>query len=313
MSKVVKVSGGDYTVAVQGGGKITLDTGYRTGQVIITGSLDVQGSVTYIESQNTSINDNIIVLNKNESNQYVSLQYSGIEISRGNNLTYGNAQILYNENTSIDGDGTVILKYSIGGTYIPLETNKVISNGDLILFPGTDTGVVSVAGTNNYETRVVSNTTLTNKKYVDDAIALYFATHFAGRIQDLNTRVTVIDFASSGQPSEIGFVLDNAQKAKINPNGFTIDNTININGNIITNLSGSTNLKLVPNNGKIELQGYVVVDNKTSDPSAVAGAGIIYTKSSEGPGRTGIYFVNNTPNADELVSRNRALLWSILF
>ena len=309
MSKIVKVSNGDYILSVQSGGNITLDTGARIGTTVITGNLDVQGTVTYIESTNTSINDNIVVLNKNESNSYVTLQYSGIEISRGTNLTYGNAQIVYNENTTIDGDGTVQLKYAFGGTYIPLETNKITSFGDLVLFPGTTTGVVSVAGTTNYESRVTSPTTLTNKKYVDDYVELYFNTHFSFQIQSGNTRVTVQETPIP----EIGFVLNNTQKAKINSNGFTIDNLLQLNNNVITNLDTGSNLRIVSNNGTIQVSGVLQLDD-TTGPTAVAGSTKIYTlnSSTNGPGRTGIYFTS-LGNSDELVSRNRALLWSMIF
>jgi hypothetical protein len=323
MSKIVRVNNGDYKIQVQTGGTITLDSGARTGQVIITGSLDVQGSLTYLDTTNTQITDNIIVLNKGESHNYVSLQYSGIEIDRGTNNTYGNAQIVFDEKTTIDGDGTIALRYTIGGTYIPLETNKiqtvsnpVIDGHDLTLLPGVNSGVVTVAGTSNYAARVVDNDTLTNKKYVDDFVAYYFSTHFQNQLVDIgDTKVIVNDSSNPlwGLPSEIGFVIDSTTKAKVNPSGFTVDNTININSNVITNLSNSSNLKLVPTNGTLELQGYLVVTNKTTTPTTTLGASTIYTKASEGAGRSGIYFVNNTPNADELVSRNRALLWAMLF
>ncbi len=83
MSKIVKVNDGDYKVVVQEGGNIVLNTGDRIGLVTVTGDLNVQGEVTYIESTNTTINDNIILLNRQEpenANPYVILQYSGIEI-----------------------------------------------------------------------------------------------------------------------------------------------------------------------------------------------------------------------------------------
>lgn len=309
MSKIVKVSNGDYVLSVQAGGNITLDTGSRIGLTTITGNLDVQGTVTYIESTNTTINDNIIVLNQNETNNYVTLQYSGIEISRGTNNTYGNAQIVYNENGTGNTDGTVALRYTIGGTYIPLETNKVTSNGDLVLFPGTTTGVVTVDGTTNYENRVLSDTTLTNKKYVDDYVAVYFATHFSSILGPGNTRVTTQETPTH----EIGFVLNNTQVAAINSYGFTTDNTLNLKNNVITNLSVTDNLVIASNNGTIEIDGVLQLDD-TTGPTAVAGSTKIYTtnSSSTGPGKTGVYFTS-FGNSDELISRNRSLLWSMLF
>ena len=51
MSKFLVVNDGDYTIKVQSGGKITLDTGGSTGSVEITGDLIVQGDQTTINTQ----------------------------------------------------------------------------------------------------------------------------------------------------------------------------------------------------------------------------------------------------------------------
>jgi hypothetical protein len=322
MSKIVRVNNGDFKVvvtndSVPADATITLDTGARTGTVVITGNLDVQGTATTIESNNTTIVDNIIVLNKGESNNYVTLQYSGIQIDRGTNTTYGNAQIVYNENGTGNTDGTVQLKYTIGQTYIPLETDKITtgnSDNDLILYPGE--GVVGVFGTSNYYQRVTDDNAIPNKFYVDYAIDQYFLTHFPTQIEATNTRVTVTDTPSP----EIDFILNNSLKASITTAGFTIDNQLRLNGSTITNLSAGNNLRLVPStNGNIELSGYVILTNKSSDPSATTGANTIYSKGAStavpptvGPGDTGLYFVNTT-RSDELVSKNRALLWAMLF
>lgn len=315
MSKIVKVQNGNLKFVVTNdatpsSATITLDTGARTGTTVITGDLLVQGTTTTVESNNTTITDNIIILNQGETHNYVTLQYSGIQISRGNNLTYGDAQIVYDEKLNTqDADGTIVLRYTIGGTYIPLETNKIESGGqDLTLYTG-ETGAVGVFGTTDYKDRVIDDNALTNKGYVDYAIDLYFNTHFPGQIQATNTRVTVTETPAP----EIGFVLANSLKATINSSGFTIDSNINISYNSITNVSGASNLRLAATNNSIEIDGYLVLDNQTVQPTTDPTAGIIYAKSTEGPGRSGIYFVNNTPNADELVSKNRALLWSMLF
>ena len=317
MSKIVRVSNGDYKVSVQTGGTITLDTGARAGSTIITGSLDVMGTLTYLDTQNTQITDNVIVLNKGETHSYVTQQYAGIEIDRGSNSTYGNAQIVYDEKTSIDGDGTVALRYTIGGTYIPLETNKVVSNGDLVLFPGVTSGVVSVTGTSNYAARVVDNDTLTNKKYVDDKIVQVLNSTAIPAIISGDSRVHVIDDSVSGITSVVNFYLNNSLKAVLSPSGFTVDGYLTMNTDVgsvyINNSNNSLNLKLNSANGKIEIANFLQLDNQVTTPSAVATGSLIYATATEGPGRTGLYFVNNTPNADELVSRNRALLWAMIF
>jgi hypothetical protein len=311
MSKIVKVSGGDYILSVQSGGNITLDTGSRVGLTTITGNLDVQGTVTYIESTNTTINDNVIVLNQNETNNYVTLRYSGIEVNRGTNSTYGNAQIVYDEHGTGYSDGTVAFRYTIGGTYIPLETNKITSNGDLILFPGTTSGVVTVDGTTNYENRVLSDTTLTNKKYVDDYVDYYWHTHFADRLGSGNTRVTTQETPTH----EIGFILNNTLVATINNSGLTTENTLNFKNSVITNFDAGNNLKITSTNGTIQINGVLQLDDTSASPTALSGSTKVYTRNpntTPGPGKTGIYFTS-LGNSDELISRNRSLLWSMLF
>jgi hypothetical protein len=314
MSKIVKVNNGNYKVVVSNDSNpanatITLDTGPRTGTVVVTGNLNVQGTTTTIESNNATIKDNIIILNQGETNAYVSLQYSGIQIDRGANLTYGHAQIVYNEKTAIDTDGTIVLRYTIGGTYIPLETNKIDSGGqNLTLFPGT-TGAVGVFGTTNYKARVIDDNALTNKGYVDDAISLFFSTNFPPILGSGATRVTTQETPSH----EIGFILNNSTKALINSSGFTIDSNINLSYNSITNLSGASNLRLAATNDTIEVDGVLQLDD-TTGPTAVAGSTKIYTLNSgtTGPGKTGVYFTSYG-NSDELIARRRALLWSMLF
>ena len=62
MSKFLVVNDGDYTIKVQSGGKITLDTGGSTGSVEITGDLIVQGDQTTINTQELDVEDSIIRL-----------------------------------------------------------------------------------------------------------------------------------------------------------------------------------------------------------------------------------------------------------
>ena len=70
MSKVLRITDGDYRVIVDNGvsGKIILDTtsGSDTprGTVVVTGDLEVKGTTTTVESTVTTIADNILNLMK---------------------------------------------------------------------------------------------------------------------------------------------------------------------------------------------------------------------------------------------------------
>ena len=87
MSKVLKVENGNYTVKVEAGQTIILDTARGTttgspsqpaGTVIVRGSLEVEGTTTTIDSQNLVVEDNIITLNENAS----SATDAGLMINR---------------------------------------------------------------------------------------------------------------------------------------------------------------------------------------------------------------------------------------
>jgi len=62
--------------------------------LIVTGDLTVQGSLTSIETTNTAIKDNVIVLNKGETGAGVSSVYSGFEVDRG---TKSNVSFLWDD------------------------------------------------------------------------------------------------------------------------------------------------------------------------------------------------------------------------
>ena len=88
MSKFLVVNDGDYTIKVQSGGKITLDTGGSTGSVEITGDLIVQGDQTTINTQELDVEDSIIRVNRNDSTPGgVASPGAGIEIYNGLGLS----------------------------------------------------------------------------------------------------------------------------------------------------------------------------------------------------------------------------------
>ncbi len=62
--------------------------------LVVTGDLTVQGSLTSIETTNTAITDNVIVLNSGETGAGITSVTSGIEIERG---TQGNKTFVYHE------------------------------------------------------------------------------------------------------------------------------------------------------------------------------------------------------------------------
>ena len=160
MGQVIQVNG-DYTIKARraGGANVTFDTGEQVGSVTVTGDLRVLGTTHTFNSQ--VISDVVLVLNRGETGTGVTLRRSGLEIDRG---SFDRADFLFDENIN---SWTITHKLT-DNTYSYADSNLQVrriladtstDNGDLTLI-STGTGVVKVAGTVNYETRVLDYTRL---------------------------------------------------------------------------------------------------------------------------------------------------------
>ena len=166
MSKVLSINDGNYTVKVEAGGQILLDTargsfvsGKPAGTVVIRGSLEVEGTTTTVESNDTLINDNILTLNNGQAGAGISASknyQSGIEIDRGSEAT---ASFVFDDSVSwnIGGDsGTGGFKLFTGsGDKTTLVLDGIKSNA--ALFIDTGNNAISVTNATDYETRVFHN------------------------------------------------------------------------------------------------------------------------------------------------------------
>lgn len=162
----------DYKIKTQVGGRITLDTN----EVLVTGNLRVEGDYVTVNVTNLDVEDNIITVNNGETGNGVTEGYAGIQVDRGfSSDSTRNAfpTFWYDESA-----GTWEIVTTAGGliSYVDsnlklrkLLTNPFIDNGDLTVI-GSGLGVISVAGTTNYENQVTQDDDIPNKRYVDVAI-----------------------------------------------------------------------------------------------------------------------------------------------
>lgn len=107
------------------------------GDATITGNLTVQGTTTSVNSTNTQISDNIIVLNQGETGTGISGLTSGIEVDRG---SLDNATWKYNETTNSweakEGSNLTTIaanELNVGDVNISNSTISVPNGNDLIL------------------------------------------------------------------------------------------------------------------------------------------------------------------------------------
>ena len=214
-------------------------------------------------------------------------------------------------------------------------TDASTDGGDLTLI-GTGTGVVKVAGTTNYRLQVTDNNDIPNKDYVDFSI-LNNPTFQIRAPQGQDTRVIIADKditpnnastggslayyqTATGYPiaydganeSGIGFLVDGVLTSTFYSNRVVLQ-SLEIIDSEIRHDSSNENIFINTNGtGKLQTNYAIQLDNNAVSPAIVSGSHVIYSKP-ESAGKTGIYYVNTENTRDELVSKNRALLFSMLF
>lgn len=355
MSKILKITDGDYKVKTGYAGTITLDTGSGAGRVVVTGSLDVQGDFTTVQSETLTIVDQKIELNVGESGPGVTdkptddTNESGLLIHRGANNSPASRDVLvvFKEqepgfpSTAITGRGTVLFKYS-NGDPVAISTNSISvpGNGNLGLI-NAGNGYVTVEGTSFYEKNAFSYTAweaagsprasyavgaalitavdgdiIPNSTalidYVDSALYYYRSPLISEG--DTSVRTYDEDAPFLNSPSRIDFTVNGSLRGQFIDTGLDIDN-VNIFTNTVNNATTNLILTSTAADNTVEVDAVLQLDDTGLTPTAVSAATKIYTVDSNttpAAGKTGIYFTNQG-NSDELVAKNRALLFSMLF
>lgn len=317
-TKVLALPNSEYRIKIKESGNLYLDTGTGTGTVIVTGNLTVAGTQSTVTSTNLDIKDNILTLNKGEQGTGITLTQSGLQIDRGSLV---DAKFVFDEtvtwvdpttDTTITGGFTLV---NASGTLQGLKINSIPTGGGDLYLINSGTGVISVTGTNNYETQVTDDDDIPNKKYVDDAITSGLTGTFQRRIEEGSASksfVEVRDTEVSGAPSVISFTIDNFTMGQIFNDRAEFEDIRIQNGTISTTTSDSDLILESQGTG-----GVVVKDNFTmtlqgSDPSAPTDGLKVYVKAPA-TGGTGLFFKHSASKTGEIISRQNALLLSMLF
>jgi hypothetical protein len=342
MSKVLSVNNGNYTVKVEAGGQILLDTargsfvsGKPAGTVVIRGSLEVEGTTTTVESNDTLINDNILTLNNGQAGAGISASknyQSGIEIDRGSEA---NASFVFDDSVSwnIGGDsGTGGFKLFTGsGDKTTLVLDGIKSNA--ALFIDTGNNAISVTNATDYETRVfpyaggvitggaLDDDLIPNAKAVVDYVTFAGQNVLQDRIEEGTTTKTFVetkDFEVTGAASQVKIAVNSVDKICVYQNSIELEDIV-IQGSQIMTSSSNENLRLeAAGTGSVQINDKLLItttsqaDDAAVDPLAPSTGSIIYTKA-EGSGGSGVFFVNSSTTQNELISNNRSLLYSMIF
>ena len=325
MSKYLNVPNGDYKVSVKTGGTIYLNTGFDTGTVEVSGNLLVRGEQTTVNTAQLDIEDNIITLNSGETGAGITLNNAGFKINRG---TLPDSFFKYDE------DVAGFIAIDEASQLISIATNEIDSRTQgLLLNAGSST--VNVSPTVDYEQKVFTYAAgeltgydaakadvIPNTKAVVDYVAFNFANVFLSQIGDgdvTKSSIIIADFENSGVDSVITFAIDGNTIATAKSDEWAFDK-VRITGTVIeTTESGSDDLILRANGtGAVRIDDMLHINSTPSDDDATMvppfpDEGIKLYVSNQSHGNTGIFFANAENNRNELVSKNRALLFGMLF
>lgn len=152
---------GNYDITTLGASDVVT---ISSSAVTVTGNLTVSGTQTTVNSQDTDIQDRVIVLNKGESGAGVTGGTSGIEVDRGSST---NSRIVYDESNdkwSIDNGSGSLTPIASSASGIGLENivedttpqlggsldvngESIVSasNGNVVIAPD-GTGILHVDG-----------------------------------------------------------------------------------------------------------------------------------------------------------------------
>lgn len=156
---------------------------------------------------------------------------------------------------------------------------------------------------------IIDDDNIPNMKAVADYAANVASLATINRILENDTKVQAYDFDTSGV-SEITFEVDGIERAVINSNGLTVNN-IRIQNNNIFNIS-TENVLL--GDAADPKGGVLNIANRSlpSTPSTPLGYVKLYSRDIVGTGGTGLYFVNTLGTGDELISKTKAFLYSLI-
>jgi hypothetical protein len=325
MSRVLRIGSSDYKVVVNDGGTITLDVGDSPGKVVISGNLEVLGETTTINTTETNVEDKILTLNFGDnSNSGISNAgvgtISGIEINRGPNPAFPAARLVFNESitwydsqTGTDKTGAFsLVTADINRLSIGLQTNGILTknNNDLVFSLGT--GTLSVRGSfGNYEDRVTDPDDVPNVQWVDDFVVDYFETNPPEFIKVGDSVLQIFD-SSVDTESLLRLSLDNQTSAEWRTDRFETQGIRIADTEISTFVSNQDLILSSPGSGLIVINDTLKLTTAI-DPVLSADDGIKIYSKTQAYGGSGIFFVNKENTRDELVSKRKAIAYSMIF
>ena len=185
---------------------------------------------------------------------------------------------------------------------IPAPTSNsfsYVNNGSDVgpSLPGTATGNIRINA-------ILDENYIPNMKSVADYTFSQLTAYSNTQISENNTIVRTYDFDTSAVASNVDFTIDGLSVAKIDGFGLRMTAGISI-----------INDSIISSAGTIRLDRTLQIVNRSVDPlpgDTPIGSVYLYSKNIPGTGGTGLFFKNTTGTKDELISKTKALLYSLI-
>lgn len=347
--QVTKIGVDKYTIQINEGGELFLNPGL-TGSVSINGDVDIAGSLsagssTVVEREDLVVFDNTIRLNAGETGNGITAGTSGLIIDRGTNndarLFFDESKNSIREGASVDGafvfqDATASV---VSDSLFSLYASGMLTNGGDLYLVGTGTGIVTVTGTVDYEKQVYPYTgdditpnistpsglslptdddALVNARLLEDYVSGFYSYNFQDRITadasaDTPTYVLAEDTEAGDLENKVSVVVNGSNIATFYATRLEVEN-LRFNDNIITSNDVNGSIKLQgTGTGQVQVNDFTNLTVQDDTLLSSPDDGIVLYSKAEGDGGTGLYFKNQNDTQDEIISRNKALLYSIIF
>lgn len=293
------------TPGIIAGGSLYVSVG--AGVITVAGSSDyeekvfryVNGTITPDPVTRNVIVDDDAIPNAKSIRDYLNYGLSTAEFTR---LIKDNSYVeIVDKNNTI----STILEVGNRTTIQTLGTHGFLA-GDTITIQGVDAGGDAfIEGLNG--TYTVTDVPTTS------SLEINYTSTGGDKAAYVQNSASTVD-----EDSKISLVIEDTEIAKFYNNRIELGSIQILDSEISTTVSNEDLLLSAPGTGTVTVKDVFAITETPSDddgditpPAPIEGVKI-YSKES-GPAGTGIYFVNKDNVNDELISNNRALLYSMLF
>lgn len=264
----------------------------------------------------------------------VGNDFSGVWTARFENNKLGAIRV-----ANISNDGTSDIVFDLQDT-ANIKTNTLnIVNIDAEYYASLVFGSQPLPSPIPVTQSPLEDNILVNKRYVNLYVASGAFTPGIADVDKIYKKVGAVEKTRvQAFDTSIDFLVNQTLKATITANGLDVNN-INVFNNTIKNTTTNNNLILttalnpataeeVSGVKNIEIDGVLWLNDQINHPLVALGTSKIFSTATSGSGRSGLYVTNNSltnietwdegasdyvTGRDELVVKNRALLFSMLF